>query len=601
VKLLKKLSRISHINSGKKLFIIDEENRAVILNEHLALEGGFKLKLPPNKPGEKGVKLRGDYLAVSIGKDVYVFDIQKKKRIAKFSSKHDVLAVGMDEENRYIAFGGIDGRVYFYNLEINKEITSFKHRDFITDIEIVGDLEEIAAGSFDKAVIFYNLLHLKKKERYLHIRKVKKIEQKEHLISADEISDIVVWDCINIDKKDRVDFYKEFRDFFIDDDILVILSSYKISLYDLKSGAIIKDEFLQFYEGDKIAVYGNYMIVSNLKGEVYYHDLFEEEGEFLNAILKQDFKAAYKMVIENPYLKRSRGYERLERMVELIIKRAKQLFEVDKTQALKLLSKLSNTPKEKEVQKVIKHYENLSRFKEAIKKKNYQLAYILANQYPLLKETKYYEYLEKLFKIAYNKALKLLNEDKIEEAKEVLKPFALVSEKMPIISSLLQKAKTIELLREKLAKRDFKGFFAIIEQNPDLKKLPEYKKVLEYAKKLYEKAQEFIQKEEFEKAKEIALILKDFPMYVDKAEDILLKIEVILNFMALINTDTQKALEMVEIYPFLKNLSVYREFIKEFNHSMMEIEKLLSQNKEKKAKKLAKKYKFLNRVKSAFS
>ena len=597
MKIFKSLKkRVSYFGViADELIIVDEVNRVIKFDSSLNLKGGVRLKLPPNKPNEKGVKISkdGTYLIVTVNNLITLWDLKRKKMIKNFKEEKEVLCIGFDNENNYFASGDIAGKIFLYNLNIKKKVAQVaRHKDFVNDLAISDDLSEIVAGCFDKCVLFANLTSFNKKERYLHIKPVKKVENKSYVVSADEISDIVKWDLIKIDKKDRVDFYREFRDFWIDSDILLILGANKIMLYSLEREVILNDKFEEFANGDKIAVVGKYMVVSDMNGVLYYRDLFEEEKDLLDAILREDFKKAYELIDANPFLRRSQGFERLEKMVELFIKRAKSLFETDPAEAVKMLDKLIEVPHlRSKIKEIISHYSNLIKFKNAVKSGNYALAYTIANQYPLLKETKYYQLLEKKWQITFNKAFKLIEEGRISEAKELLEPFMAVTEKLPLIELLLREANIIKLMREKLAKRDFKGFFDLVKAHPELKNTAEYQNVINYANKLYQKALEFLEKEEFDKAKKAALILQDFPDFKDKAQKILEKIEIILKFLGyMANKEYEKALELVELYPFLKNLKSYKEFIKKRNEKILKAEELANSGKVNEAMKLLKDY-----------
>ncbi len=596
-KILKNLKkRVTAFGSdGNFLFLVDEVNRVLIFSKNMIMMKGFRLKAPNNRPDENSTKFSKDlkYLAITTGNIITLWDLENKKHIANFVNTMDILAVNFDEKSRYLASGDINGEIKLYNLKIKKKTALLaKHKDFITDIEFCDEVNEVVGGCYDKCVLFVNTADFSKKERYLHIKPVKKVKNSSYLVSADAISDIVKWDILKNSEKDRVDFYKEFKDFFIDENILSVLTSRGVILYDLESEVILNDKFLEFEGGDKIAVFGNYMIISDDKGVVWYYDLFEEEKKLLEYILAEDFKKAYELIDKNPFLKRSRGFERLERMVELYIKKAKAHFEIDPFKAAAELQKLLEVPRLRQrVEEIIKHYTNLVKFKNAVLKNNFALAYQLANQYPLLKETKYYKLLEKKWELAFEKALKLIKEGKISEAKEILVPFMAVPEKLELIEFVLKKGELIFLLREKLAKRDFKGFFALIKEHPELKGTNEYKKVMEYAQRLYEKAQELLKKEEFDKAKKAAALLTEFPGFEEKAEKILRKIEIALKFLNYLSEKNyEKALELVNLHPFLKELKAYKEFIKEWNEKLYKAEILMNEGKSQEAYELLKEY-----------
>ena len=498
-------------------------------------------------------------------------DLKSKKKIAEIKNDDVVLSVGFDEEERYILIGDMKGTIKLYNIGALKTVLKVKYIESILDVDI--DDEVIMGGCYNKSVIFVDRINGVKKEKKLHIKEVKKVNTNYYCVSSDKSSRIVKWDKLEYDKKDSISFYKEFRDFFINENILIILTNKNIALYDLEKEVVLNDNFIEIKEGDKLAFIDRYIVVADIKGKLYYRDVLKEEKEFLDYILQKNFKKAYELIDKNPFLKRSKGYEKLEKMVELIIKTAKEYFEKDPLKGKLYLKELLEVPFLKpKIEKIIKDYTNLVKFKKAVLDNNFALAYQLVRLYPSLKETKYYLLLEKKWEIYLDKTLDLLKKGKLNEAKEVLKPFFAVPEKLEIINFILKKYEIVFLLREKLAKRDFKGFFSLIKMHPELKNTREYKKVMEYANNLYKKALEFIKNEKFDKAKKAATILLDFPDFEIKAKEILKRVEISLKFLALINTNLKEALHLVELYPFLKELKAYKEFLKKRNKDFYEAE-----------------------------
>ncbi len=584
------------------LVLIDEVNRVLFFSKNLVMIKGFKLKLNSNNPNEKSTKFSKNYkyLAITNKNIVYLFDLEQKKFIYKIENKFDVLSVGIDKKNRYLAVGDIDGEIFLHNIDIKKQLALIcKHKDFISDIDFLENSNELIAGSYDKAILFVNSITFKKKERYSHIKKIKKVQESSFIVSCDEISDVVKWDVLKLSEKDRVDFYQDFRDFYIDKEILVVLTSKKIILYDLENEVILNDKFIEIENGNKIAVFQNYLIVSLEDGNIYYFDLFEDEVNLLDFILKEDLRSAYNLIDKNPFLKRSRAYERLQRFIELKIKEAKKIFEIDPIRGAASLQKLLEVPFLREkIQEIINHYSNLVKFKKAVINNNFSLAYELVNNYPLLKETKYYILLEKKWELTFEKALNLLKEGKTEEAKKLLIPFMSIPSKFELINTLLNRYELITLLKEKLSKRDFKGFFILVEEHPELKETKEYKTIIEYANRLYQKAKEFLKNEQIDKVKKIASILSQMPSFEDKAESLFRKVEIISKFLYFIsNKDYEKVIEFSELYPFLKELKSYKDFINEYEENLYNAEVLTSKGKKEEAKNLLDKYKSVSAFK----
>ena len=594
MKLFKNIeARVSYFCiRNKNLIIVDEHNKIYYIDENLKIIDFYEIPLKYNKPDEKSVRISNSatFLLIGIKNILFLWDLEKKSLIKEFiEQKQDILSVNFSKDDKYFAFSSIGGDVYVYNTELQKLVLKLpKHKDFITDIEFDETGNFLYAGGFDKAVIFYNLMNISKKERYLHLKSVEKIEYKNFLISSDKLSFTVLWREDNEDYKDIIKLYKEFKDFFIDNDFLLIANKDNILIYNLKELVIENSDFLKTDDIDKIAVFNNYFFISKSNGEIYYKDLFEEKDEFLNAVLKEDFVKAYEYLNKNPYLKSSKEYEKLDYMIDLTIQRAKELFEEDEAQALKVLDKLMAVGELREKSEtVIENFRNIKRLKFALNRNDYVLAYKIIEEYPLLKETKYYQDLENKFNAVYEKAVEFISENEIERAKIILKPFMDIPSKMIYIESIFSNPEFVLKLKRAKEEKNFKEFFEIINLNPALKNTKEYKEVMEYGEFLYKFIKKFIKEEKFDKAKKALDILKNIEGYEIKAKELSEVVENSLKFLEFIkNEDLKNALKMTKKYTYLQDLKEYNELKTKFNQILSKAEKYALNKDYLKAKKV---------------
>ena len=595
-------ARVSEFYTKNDLVFIDEKNRVFYFDDTFKLKKAFRFKIQNNKPDENGVKFSsdGNYILIAVKNFLTLWDLTNKKHLASFTThKRDILSVAFSKDNKYFASGDIDGEIYVYNFKLRKKVYELKrHKDFITDIDFYEDRSYLVAGGYDKCVIFHNLITLDKKDKYDHIKPVKKVKKENYLTTVDEMSALITWDEYKKDFKDIVKFYKKFSDVFIYKNYAILATQKTVIIYNLDDFIIENDNFLEFENIDKVTVFKNYLIISNKTGEIYFRNLFEEEKELLDLIIKEEYKKAFELIDKNPFLKFSKGYEKLQKIIELEIKRAKELFLANEAEALKILDKFLLVPQLRErIEKIIEQFKNYKKFVFAVKNGNYALAYLLANRYEMLKETKYYKLLEKKWQIAFERAKEYALKGDISKAKEILAPFMAVTQKLPLIELLLKEAEVFRVLKEKLAKRDFKGFFAIVKNHPELTNTSEYEKVINYANKLFEFADRFLKEEKFEKAKKAALILQDIEGFEDKAKEILEKVDTALKFLHFIaNKEYKRALELAEIYPFLKELQSYKDLIKKHNDIYERVEELLAEGKSSQVKELIQKEGVVNKL-----
>jgi len=592
VKFASLRGNVSYLNViNGLLYVVDEDNRVFIYDENLKFKKGFKLKFFKNSYKNNGVKISKDarFIAIASKNSLGVWDIENKKLVDFFMFQNELLSCGFFDDE-YVACGGVSGKIHLINLEIAKKVAEFRYKDYIIDIEFIDD-EFFAIGSYNKAVVFFNADTMKKKERLLHIKPVKKILNKNYLISGDEISDMIKWDVLKHTSKDRVDFYKKLSDFYIDGDFLIIAGK-KIMIYDLKNEVILNDNFLEF-DASKIAFLKDKLILSQ-ENRLFFVNVLDEAKDLIDFVLKNEFDKAYKLLDKNPFLLRTKAYEKLKEYEEKLIKKALILFEVDKFRAIEMLKPLLKVPTKKSyIQRLIEHYSEIIKFKNAIKNKNYILAFEIADKFEELKNTKYYKYLQELYKKAYKKAYQLAIKGDLEEAKKILAPF-MYKTKLLEIEVVLKQADILKLFREKIAKRDFKGAYLLIEKYPFLKNSVEYKNLLEYANRLYNLALKFLEEEKFDKVKKIATTLLDIKEYELKAKELLEKLEIIYKFLYYVANDKNKAFELAYTYDFLRKLKSYKKLQKEFKELLKKAEKGDENSKEKiKEYKIKKRINFL--------
>ena len=292
--------------------------------------------------------------------------------------------------------------------------------------------------------------------------------------------------------------------------------------FDIGKNCLVE---LEFEKNNKF-----YKIVRGLKPpkfEIYVNDkkledgLVKERQARLNEILGFNETIFYQLIYLGTNTKNFLDLNKKEREnfinvildideINLLIENAKNYLKHLKTQKEILESKINYisfdikkikdeyNAKKEEVLKIVEHFDNFIKFKNAYENKNYALLYQLADMYELLKNTKYYKLVEKEWESIFEKAKNEAINGNVNRAKELLKNFLPVSQKKALINTLLQEAELFKLLKEKIAKKDFKGFFAIIKTHPELKDTKEYKTVIEYANKLYLKAGETLEKENFD-------------------------------------------------------------------------------------------------------
>ena len=178
------------------------------------------------------------------------------------------------------------------------------------------------------------------------------------------------------------------------------------------------------------------------------------------------------------------------------------------------------------MQKVIIEYENFDKFVTYAKQGKIPLAYGLANQHPMYKESKIYKSLELRWQKAFVTAQKhSLDPKGADKAKEVLSPYRGLSEKTKLIQELLTQGEVYKRFRVAIGQKDFKIAFELIRHHPFLMEFPEYTTIMNYGDTLYIKSQEFMQSGDTHSAVKMLRVLSDFDDFKEEVKVLMIDIE----------------------------------------------------------------------------
>ena len=126
------------------------------------------------------------------------------------------------------------------------------------------------------------------------------------------------------------------------------------------------------------------------------------------------------------------------------------------------------------------------------------------------------------------------------------------------VQKLIQ-TKISKLLKEKIAKKDFKGFFELIARYPFLPDLDEYKKTIEFGEKLKKAAKTELKHANYNKVLQYTEMLENFPMFEEEAKRLKYEATILANFMQLIANK-----EYDKVYEFVKKEFSWEEIAKKF-------------------------------------
>ena len=587
----KSVFRIKVVQTGE-IYVFDISNTIRIFDENFKLKGGAKIKMPSHNPFENTADIspKGNFLAISEtkGKRTFIWDVKTKSIKYKFGwHKGEVLNVSFDNEEKYVLTGGSDSRAYIWSLRFGRMLMALPpHPDYILSGGFSKNNLWVSTGSYDRLITITNIsstnITYRKKAHRGAVNKIK-FFLNNVMISADKTGELIKWDFRKGAILQRFPNMADMVVDFVSDEnqefLFAITKEKRVYLYDFNSGELISQEFIKLNSLPTVIEFNannKHLYIGCLDGSLYIFDLLEDRNKLKKALEEKKYAIAYELIKQNPLLKRTPEYHKLETIWEKTLSaiynflekgdmdRAKALFEPFKDVAIK----------RNIFQSMLKDYGEFEKFKKAVINKKYPLAYSLARTYPVYKQSVYYKKMEDDFKKSFNKARELIKLGKTEQAKELLKPFRGVSEKAALIQSLFKEKKLYDLLRTKLAKREFKDFFALVNRYPFLTDTEDYEKAMKYAELIRDKAYESIQKGNYKEAIKFATMLKEFPGFSEDADEIAREAKNILQFlMYLADKDYDKVEEMINAYPYLEKIDDYKKFMQHYKDLISEGEK----------------------------
>ena len=491
-------------------------------------------------------------------KETRLYNLVTKKAIAKIGRHQgEVSCLGIDPKNRYLFSCGDDGKTFALDMENGKlALTLPPHPDTINDIAFNKTGQWVATCSYDKKISIYNIDMMQPIGEKLrgHSKGVMKIAfiSKNRLISVDRDAAIIVWDLFDQTIIKRLGH--------LHDDVTAIAAEPEgrflffgtklgyVVLYDIENYTLIERKYLKFTTAVTSLYFdevGDFLYVGSEGGDFYKYYIYEGIEIVKYLIQKKEFKNVEEHLDDNPILRYTEIYNILETIWEKTLKKARKLFEKDKQdEAHKLLEPYRQIPsKNAIINKITAQYKDFKRFYEHVVNGKYALAYSLAEQNPIYKESYLYEQLEEKWRKTFKEAQKLsLDPRTQDQAKKLLMPFRGISEKAKAIQEMFIESDVYNRFKVALGQKDFKQVYVYLKKHPFLKHFPEYKAMMEYAQSLYNKAMEHLQKNELVSALKYMRLVSEFEEYSEKVKVLIEDIDTRYHFLeAIKENDLSKA------------------------------------------------------------
>ncbi|MEN4045205.1 WD40 repeat domain-containing protein [Sulfurimonas sp. NWX367] len=561
------------ILKDKRLVVIDAKTTVRFYDkDSLKVQSGFKVNIEHKyyKNNVVDYSYDGNYFATmsADAKESRLYNAQTKKAIARVTRHQgEVSCVGIDPLSRYMFSCGEDGKTFALDVKSGKIVFTLPHHaDTINDVSFSKNGNWVAIASYDRKITLFNLVTMTPKEKLkAHSAPVMKLKffGRNKLVSIDKNSKAIIWNIYSGKVIQRLEgIHDDVTQLVISGDEKFLFLSTKLGyilVYDLNTYELIAPRFIKITSPIVSLAFDdehNHLIVGTEDGFLMYYDIFEKIDTLKNLLMKQDIDAIEEEVKKNPILRYTDIYNLVSNLWENTLEKAKKAFQNGKKeQALLMLKNFMKIPsKNRVIQKLVSDYAEYDKFVQLAKNGKLALAYSLANQYPVYKESKIYKLLEERWKKDLFQALKYaLQPNQMERAKEILAPYRGISNKTTFIQDVLTKGAIYKRFRNALGKKDFKLASALVHQNPFLKEFPEYDSMIKYADTIYMKIQKLVYEGENIAAMKLMNLLSTFTDFKDEVELMLKEIQNKQKFYDAVESgDYQTAYNMMAEYEELQ-------------------------------------------------
>ncbi|HEX5623066.1 MAG TPA: hypothetical protein VFX57_01370 [Sulfuricurvum sp.] len=569
-----------------------DENTAlrVIDTRSYRVLDGFKSNISHPHLAEREAAVSSDGLyciSVVPGSDkAAVFDAANKQLLYRVGRhKGEIESVGIDPGGRYCITGGQDGKVFVWALKTARLAFSMPpHSDFVTAISFSPNGQWIATGSYDRSINLLNLSSMKKHVKLSgHSSVVVSILFLSGLrmVSAERDGALIIWDHHNGKMVQRLPKLS-------DEITSMCLSSDKrfafvatrlgyIALYDMKTFVLVRQRYIKIPEMiTSIAfIEENFCLAIGTKeGNVHFYPLFGNEKEYLHLLEDKNFRSFYAEVEENPMLIYSKAYENAESVWMGMLQTAKRYLEEGaqgKVKAKQLLEPFIGIPsKTLLIQQLLRDYEKFTLFVSYIRENRFALAYSLAKQCPVFKESEPYRKMEMMWKKSFFKAQEIIMTHNGEEAaRQILAPFRGITEKAPLIHAMCTDRRIYDYFKKVIASRNFVKFLEVVKKYPFLKEFDEYDEVMQYIDRLYITTHKEFKAGDYLNAKNGCDILVLFPDYAQEAREMAEVIKIKNLFYEALGTDNViSAFAYMSMYPILYETPEAKKLEMQWNNTL---------------------------------
>ncbi len=256
----------------------------------------------------------------------------------------------------------------------------------------------------------------------------------------------------------------------------------------------------------------NILLVATHSGVLYRVELMVV-GLLKQYVDDEAYALAYALVESNALLKKSDAYAELERrFYTYYAETLKYLLagkENEARKAIEIFVKIGT--KKRMIDDLFYAFAHYSRLQFLVGQKKYAVAYDLIQSYKPLQKTPEYKAMEAEWEMRFERAQKLLVKGDNSASKAMLKPFANVVQKAPLVQLLLQLSNRVIAFSHALQTHDFQTLHTFIQEYPQLRTMPSYQKLIASCDSLIETIMNALKADRFDEAFSASEMLMEVP------------------------------------------------------------------------------------------
>lgn len=489
-KLNNNLVAIATVQHGVRIFSYDEcENKATISHEHLDSDT-TAVSFSPN----------AEFIAFAKSNFIFILHIPSKIVLKTIKTDGEVIQkLKFDLESKYIIAATATGRVLQYRYDGSSllgRLCSFEHNSkskFSTVSSFAFHKNIMACGGNNGTIITINL-HSRANKVTINndVSRVTSLcfLDDTKLLSTDSKGCIYLNSTKNGKLIKRVDSgFTKIRQLLLMPNpkyFMLIGNTKHVAVYDSSSLKLLHSKYVEFEEiVTALEIADDHTIIATLKhSSVEIIDLPKAE-KLKSFIISNELNKAYDLVRKDPLLLGTKEYKVLEIAYTKIYKQAQDaLIKGNKDIALKFTQMFKYVDaKREEIDLLFKSFENYTRFKTLYIEKKYALAYAMAAKFPPLKSTFQYTKMEELWEDTFNNAQRQIAHGHEENAATLLKDFATIMEKRPLIKLILNHNDDLLKFLAAIENKDYKTLNTLSTSNPIFTLIPAYSGIEDAMKK----------------------------------------------------------------------------------------------------------------------